>query len=54
MDDMDNKVDSILPTTNEEEIKQLMKELDREQAYREHTCWRQYITVVISVIFVVS
>ena len=52
MDDMDNKVDNILPTTNEEEIKQLMKELDREQAYREHTCWRQYITVVISVIFV--
>lgn len=51
-DDMDNKVDSILPTTNEEEIKQLMKELDREQAYREHTCWRQYITVVISVVFV--
>ncbi|MBR4375449.1 MAG: TRAP transporter permease [Spirochaetia bacterium] len=49
---MDNKVDSILPTTNEEEIKQLMKELDREQAYREHTCWRQYITVVISVVFV--
>ena len=52
MDDMDNKVDNILPTTNEEEIKQLMKELDREQAYREYTCWRQYITVVISVIFV--
>ncbi|MBO7048678.1 MAG: TRAP transporter permease [Spirochaetia bacterium] len=49
---MDNKVDSILPTTNEEEIKQLMRELDREQAYREHTCWRQYITVVISVVFV--
>ena len=52
MDDMDNKVDNLLPTTNEEEIKQLMKELDREQAYREHTCWRQYITVVISVVFV--
>jgi TRAP transporter 4TM/12TM fusion protein len=52
MDDMDNKIDNILPTTNEEEIKQLMKELDREQAYREHTCWRQYITVVISVAFV--
>ena len=52
MDDIDNKVDNILPTTNEEEIKQLMKELDREQAYREHTCWRQYITVVISVVFV--
>ena len=51
-EDMNNKVDNILPTTNEEEIKQLMKELDREQAYREHTCWRQYITVVISVVFV--
>ena len=49
---MAEKVDNILPTTNEEEIKNLMKELDREQAYREHTCWRQYITVVISVVFV--
>ena len=51
-DDIDKKVDNLLPTTNEEEIKNLMKELDREQAYREHTCWRQYITVVISVVFV--
>ena len=51
-EDMNNKVDNILPTTNEEEIKQLMKELDREQAYREHSCWRQYSTVVISVVFV--
>lgn len=49
---MAEKVDNLLPTTNEEEIKNLMKELDREQAYREHTCWRQYITVVISVVFV--
>lgn len=45
--------DQILPTSNEEEMKQMMKELDREQAYREHKCWRQYITVIISVIFVV-
>src|SRR5574344_88854 len=45
--------DQILPTSNEEEMKNLMKDLDREQAYREHKCWRQYITVIISVIFVV-
>ena len=40
-----------MPTTNEEEIQKLMKELDREQSYREHTCWRQYITVIVSVLF---
>ena len=45
-------IENILPTTNEEEMKNLMKDLDREQAYREHKCWRQYITVVISVFFV--
>ena len=33
-------------------MKRMMKELDREQSYREHKCWRQYITVFISVIFV--
>ena len=46
------KIEDILPTTNEEEMKKLMKELDREQAYREHKCWRQYITVIVSFIFV--
>ena len=45
-------IENILPTSNEEEIKELMQNLDREQAYREHKCWRQYITVVISVVFV--
>ncbi len=45
-------VENLLPTTNEEEIKKLMQELDREQSYREHTCWRQYVTVIISIIFV--
>ncbi len=45
--------DQILPTTNEEEMKKMMKKLDKEQAYREHKCWRQYITVVISVCFVI-
>lgn len=28
-------IDNILPTSNEEEMKNLMKDLDREQAYRE-------------------
>ena len=45
-------IEHILPTSNEEEMKRMMKELDREQSYREHICWRQYITVFISVIFV--
>ena len=45
-------IENILPTSNEEEIKELMQNLDREQAYREHKCWRQYITVIISVVFV--
>lgn len=49
----DQIIDNILPTTNEKEIKEMMRDLDREQAYREHKCWRQYITVVISVAFVV-
>lgn len=44
-------VEKILPTTNEDEMKNLMKELDREQAYREHKCWRQYITVLVSIAF---
>ncbi|MCQ2597554.1 MAG: TRAP transporter permease [Treponema sp.] len=44
-------LESMMPTTNEEEMQNLMKELDREQSYREHTCWRQYITVIISVCF---
>ena len=55
--DLENPVkkesfENILPTTNEEEIKDLMKDLDREQAYREHKCWRQWITVVVSIVFV--
>ena len=34
-----SSIDNILPTSNEEEMKNLMKDLDREQAYREHKCW---------------
>ena len=45
-------IEQILPTTNEEEMKNLMKDLDREQAYREHKCWRQWITVLVSTVFV--
>ena len=44
-------VESLLPTTNEDEMKNLMQNLDREQAYREHKCWRQYITVLVSIAF---
>ena len=51
--DTNDGFEPILPTSNEEGMKRMMKELDREQSYREHKCWRQYITVVISVIFVV-
>ncbi|MCQ2610914.1 MAG: TRAP transporter permease [Treponema sp.] len=46
-----NTLESMMPTTNEEEMQTLMKELDREQAYREHKCWRQYVTVIISCLF---
>jgi len=45
-------IEGILPTTNEEEMKKLMQGLDREQAYREHKCWRQWITVIVSIVFV--
>ena len=51
--DTNDGFEPILPTSNEEEMKRMMKELDREQSYREHQCWRQYITVVISATFVV-
>ncbi|WP_294429297.1 TRAP transporter permease [uncultured Treponema sp.] len=44
-------VEKLLPTTNEDEMKNLMKDLDREQAYREHKCWRQSITVIVSIAF---
>ena len=46
-------VENLLPTTNEDEMKALMKDLDREQAYREHKCWRQSITVIVSIAFCV-
>ncbi len=52
LNQQNSTIENILPTSNEEEMKTLMKDLDREQAYREHKCWRQYITVIISVIFV--
>jgi len=44
-------IENIIPTTNEDEMKKLMQDLDKEQAYREHKCWRQYITVLVSLAF---
>ena len=44
-------IETLLPTTNEDEMKKLMKDLDRERSYREHKCWRQYITVLVSIAF---
>lgn len=44
-------VDNILPTSNESDLRELMGELDREHAYREHSCWRQHVTIVVSVLF---
>ncbi|HOS31315.1 MAG TPA: TRAP transporter fused permease subunit, partial [Treponemataceae bacterium] len=49
--DMEDIGDTFTPTANEEEIKELMKQIDRESAYREHNCWRQYITVIVSIAF---
>ncbi|MBQ3966252.1 MAG: TRAP transporter permease [Treponema sp.] len=49
---LNDRIDTLLPTTNENEMKKLMKDLDKEQAYRQHKCWRQYITVIVSVAFV--
>lgn len=46
-------IENILPTTNEDEMKTLMQNLDREQAYREHKCWRQWVTVIVSIAFVI-
>jgi TRAP transporter 4TM/12TM fusion protein len=43
--------DSMTPTSNEEEIKEFMKQYDPESAYREHKCWKRYITIVISALF---
>lgn len=49
----ESQMENLGPTSNEAELKEMMKNLDREQAYREHTCWRQYITVLVSIAFVV-
>ncbi len=51
MKNQDGIIENLLPTSDESEQKDLMRELDREHAYREHKCWRQYITVVVSVLF---
>lgn len=50
-DQFENLAERLNPTTHENEMKNLMKQLDKEQSFREHKCWRQYITVIVSVIF---
>lgn len=44
-------LENLLPTTNEDEIKTMLSELDKEQSYRVHTCWKRYITIIVSVAF---
>ena len=46
-------IEGILPTTNEEEMKKIMQDLDPDHAYRQHKCWKRYITIVLSVLFCV-
>lgn len=36
---------------NEQEMKDLLARLDKEQSFREHQCWRRHITVIVSVVF---
>ncbi len=42
---------SLTPTANEEEISEFMKQYDPGSAYREHKCWKRYITIAISLAF---
>lgn len=51
-DRIEDLSETMIPTTNEEEMKELMRKYDKESAYREHKCWRKYITIVVSFIFV--
>lgn len=48
---MEEISDSMIPTSNEEDIQEYMKQFDPGSAYREHTCWKRYITIVVSVLF---
>lgn len=43
--------ESMTPTTNMEEIQEFMKQYDPESAYREHKCWKRYITIIVSFLF---
>lgn len=48
---LSNLTDSLSPTSNEEMIQQYMKQYDPGYAYREHQCWKRYITVIVSLAF---
>lgn len=42
---------SMTPTSNMEDIQEYMKQYDPEATYREHKCWKQYITIIVSLVF---
>lgn len=42
---------SMTPTSNEEEILEFMKQYDPGSAYREHKCWKRYVTIAVSLAF---
>lgn len=48
--------DKIIPTNSEatmqQDMQDLVRKIDKESAYRVHKCWRQYITIGISIVFV--
>lgn len=47
----EDTIDQTTPSPNENDMKKIMADLDREQSYREHNCWRKYITLIVSVAF---
>ncbi len=42
---------SMTPTSNEEEILEFMKQYDPGSAYREHKCWKRFVTIAVSLAF---
>ena len=47
----EDTINQTTPSPNENDMKKIMADLDREQSFREHNCWRKYITLIVSVAF---
>ena len=45
----EDTINQTTPSPNENDMKKIMADLDREQSFREHNCWRKYITLIVSV-----